>query len=570
MKKGTYVLIILVVLFVLFLAVIASFFYMQFGRPPAVKSQSYLEIDLSGPIQEKASPDLISTFFQTKAPLSMYDIWMNIRKAKRDDRIKALVLHIGYMQCDWGKIDEIRDAVLDFRTSGKKAYAYIDEAVDIDKEYDLATACDKIVLHPMGALFINGIGGDVPFLKKAMDKLGVEAEIEHVEQYKTAYNMFTEEGFTPAHREMMESIYGDIFQNYVRTIAEARHKDPNAVKKLLDIGYFQGEEALTAGLVDALLFDDEFIDLVRGDQKRMSRIDHNTYLKIKPSSVGLNTGRKIALIYGQGAIHSGEGAYRSMGSSTIARWFRKARNDKSIAAVVFRVDSPGGSVVASDIIWREVFLTRQQKPVVVSMSDMAGSGGYWISTAAHKIIAHPQTLTGSIGVIFGKFNMVNFYKKVGITSGKVQFGKRADIFSTFRRFTSEERTFLKKEILWTYDRFVEKVALERDMPKAEVDRIGKGRVWTGSQAKKLGLIDKLGGLSDAVSEAKELAGIPVNASVRLVVWPKKYSIFDMLFGAVTSGARIRGESRWNKILSTFAFLRRDQRWALMPLWIGPR
>jgi len=566
MKKGTYVLIIFLVLLVLLMATVVSFFYFSFGKPPKVKAQSYLEIPLAGQVAEKAAPDFFSAFLTGRPPLSMFDIWTNIRKAKVDSRIKALVLRLGYLQCDWGKINEIRDAVLDFKTSGKKVYAYLDEAMDSDKEYYLATACDKIILHPVGTLFINGIGGDVPFLKKTLDKLGIEAEIEHVEKYKTAYHMFTKEGFTPAHREMMESIYGDIFDHYIQTVAKARKKEEAEIRRLIDIGYFQGEKALESGLVDDLLFDDEFIDLVRGEGKKLNRIGHKTYLKIKPSSVGLDTGKKIAVIYGLGAIHTGEGSFQSMGSSTIVRWFRKVRKDKSIAAVVFRIDSPGGSVVASDIIWREVFLTKKEKPVVVSMSDMAGSGGYWISMGAHKIFAHPQTLTGSIGVIFGKFNMVKLYEKIGITSEKIQFGKRADIFSSFRKFTPEEKQFLKKEILWAYDQFLTKVAEGRDMTREDVDKVGKGRVWTGSQAKKIGLVDEMGGLSEAIAAAKELAGMASNEGVKLVVYPKDYSFLDMFLGAMTARTKIKLLSRWEKILSTFELLQNERRWALMPIW----
>jgi protease-4 len=569
MKKGTYVLIIFLVLFVLFLATVASLFYFSFGKPPKVKAQSYLEIQLYGQIAEKTTPDFFSTLFTGRQSLSMFDIWTNIRKAKVDQRIKALVLRLGFLQCDWGKVNEIREAVIEFKKSGKKVYAYLDEAIDIDKEYYLATACDKIVLQPAGTLIINGIGGDIPFLKNTLDKLGIEAEIEHVEKYKTAYHMFTKEGFTPAHKEMMESIYGDIFNQYINTVAKAREKDVSEIRNLIDIGYFHADKALEAGLVDALLFDDEFIDLIRGDRKKMTRISHKTYLKIKPSSVGLDSGKKIALIYGLGAIHTGEGSFQSMGSSTVVRWLRKVRKDKSIVAVVLRIDSPGGSVVASDTIWREVFLTKKQKPVVVSMSDMAGSGGYWISMCAHKIFAHPQTLTGSIGVIFGKFNMIRLYEKIGITSEKIKFGKRADIFSSFRKFTPEERQFLKKEILWAYDQFLTKVAEGRNMTRADVDKIGKGRVWTGNQAMEIGLVDELGGLSNAIIGAKELAGMARNEIVKLVVYPKDYSFLDVFLGAMTARTKLKVLSRWEKMLSIFELLQNERRWALMPIWLTP-
>nr|MBC8359137.1 signal peptide peptidase SppA [Candidatus Aminicenantes bacterium] len=407
------------------------------------------------------------------------------------------------------------------------------------------------------------------FLKKTLDKLGIEAEIEHVEEYKTAFNMFTEKGFTPAHKEMIESIYGDIFSHYVKELAEARGKSEKEIRELIDHGFYQGEQAMEAGLVDDLLYDDEFENLLRDKGMKLYRISHQQYIKIKPTSLGLNKGKKIALIYGMGTIHSGEGIYQSMGGSTVARLIRRARMDKSIAAVIFRVDSPGGSAVASDVIWREVFLTQKEKPFIVSMSDMAGSGGYWISMAADKIIAQPQTLTGSIGVIFGKFNIVNLSKKLGITSESIVYGKRSDIFSPLRRFTPEERKAIKKETLWIYDRFLTKVAEGRNMNKDDVDKIGKGRVWTGSRAKELGLVDEIGGLSRAIELAKELAGIPDDRSVKLVVWPRKVSFFSALFGRRQIRTKLDLHSKLEKIVNMLELLENEGSLAIMPLWINP-
>ncbi len=566
MKRGKYILIIILIFIVLGLAAVVSLFFYELGKPPTVRTRSYLELSLSGPIQERAVPDFMMTMFAGIQPLSMHDIWTNIQKAKVDSRIKSLVLQIGYLQCDWAKTNEIREAILDFRKTGKKAYVYIEEAPEFDKEYYLATACDRIILHPMGFMGINGIGGYIPFFKRTLDKLGIEVEIEHVEEYKTAYNMFTEEGFTPAHREMTESLYNDLYSHYVKGIAEARGKTEEEIKELIDRGTFHGEQALEAGLVDNLLYWDEFEDILQDKGRKLYKITHQQYAKIKPSSLGLFRGKKIALIYGIGPIHTGEGAYQTMGGSTTARALRRVRKDKSIAAVVFRVDSPGGSAVGSDVIWREVYLTKKEKPIVVSMSDMAGSGGYWVSMAADKIVAQPQSLTGSIGVISGKFNMARFYEKLGVTSEKIVYGERADIYSTHRGFTSEERELLKKEILWIYDQFLDKVAEGRNMSKEEVDRIGKGRVWTGSQAKEHGLVDELGGLSRAIELAKELAGIPAEEGVGLVIWPKKISLWEVLMGRWFSSTKTGLHPELEKILSVFQLLGGEKNLALMPFW----
>jgi len=568
MKKGKYVLIIFLIFLFLIVITIASFFFYMVGRPPAVKSNSYLELNLSGEIVERAVPNVFMSFLGQE-PLSMYDLWTNIRKAKKDNRIQSLVLRLGYLQCNWAKINELRQAVLDFRESGKKAYAYIEEAPEFDKEYFLATACDKIVLHPLGWLGINGLGGYFPFFKKTLDKLGVEAQFEHVEEYKTAYNIFTETGFTPAHREMVESIYSSLFNHYLKTIAEARGKSEAAMKDLIDRAFFQGKEAVEAGLVDKLLFEDQLGELLKKEGRKLSRLTHKQYLKVKPSSLGLNKGKKIALIYAQGLIHSGEGLYQTMGSSTVARWIRKARNDESIAGIVFRVDSPGGSAVASDTVWREVVLAKKEKPFIVSMSDVAGSGGYWISMAAHKIVAQPQTLTGSIGVLAGKFNLSGLYEKLGITSERLTYGQRADFFSTFRGFTGEERKMLKKEIIWIYDRFLTKAAQGRKMTKDDIDKWGKGRVWTGSQAQKLGLVDEIGGLSKAISLAKKLAGIPAEEEVKLIVWPQKISLFQALFARRNVRTESKLQPQLKKVISQLKVLEKDNILAIMPFWLSP-
>ena len=571
MKRGTYILIIFLFFFFLIIAGLASFFYLELGRPPSIRSHSYLEIKLSGDIQEKTSPDFLMAFFGISPSLSMHDIWFNFQKAKIDDRIQAIVLRMGYLQCGWAKVNEIRDLVLDFRETGKKVYATFEESIDADKEYYLATACDRIVFHPAGMMFVNGIGGSIPFFKKGLDKLGVEYEVEHMEKYKTAMNEFTEEGFTPAHEEMMESLYGDIYANYVKKIADARGKSEEEMRALIDRGLFQGPKAKEAGLVDDLLYEDEFQNILHSDDRKLTRISHQEYAKIKPSSLGLNRGRKIALIYGMGQILTGEGFYQMMGSSTVSRWLRNARKDRSIEAVVFRVDSPGGSAVGSDVIWREVMLTKKEKPIVVSMSDLAGSGGYWIAMPAHKIVAQPQTWTGSIGVIWGKPNLKKLYDKLGITDERLTFGDKADIFSTFRRWTEEERELIRKEMTWTYDQFLAKAAEGRNMPKEEIDDIGKGRVWTGSQAKNLGLVDEIGGLSKAIALAKELAGIPEGEQVRLMVQPKKKTSFlDMFLGQPLIKTDLGISPRLEKTISAFRLLQQERIWAVMPFWLSPQ
>jgi len=566
MTKGRYLFILFSIFLILIVATILSFFFLEIGRPPSISAPSYLEIRLEGSLEEYPETNFWRSLVLGGRPLSVYDIWMSLRKARVDDRISGVLLRLGPLAGDWAKCSEIRDAVIDFRKSGKKAFAYIEEGPEFDKEYYLATGCDKIILHPLGWLGITGIGGTVPFFKKALDMLGVEAEVEHVEEYKTAYNMFTESGFTSAHREMTESIAKDLFDRYLRSVAESRKKSEAEVRTLIDEAFFQGARAIQAGVVDELLFDDQLPALFSGEGRRPRRIGLGEYVKINPASLGLDAGPKVALLYEIGPIHGGESLGQSIGSETIVRWIREAREDKSIAAVVFRIDSPGGSAVASDAIWREVMLCRKEKPVVVSMSDVAGSGGYWIAMAAHKIIAQPQTLTGSIGVLSGKFNLEKLLAKIGVTSETVRFGPKSDIFSPFRPWTAEERRLMKKQILWIYDQFLTKVAEGRKRTKEEIDKIGKGRVWTGSQAQSIGLVDDLGGLSKAIDAAKELAGIAKEENVCLEIWPKsRGSFLRRLFGFGDAPAGLAPVKELREAFAWANRLNENRIWAFMPL-----
>ena len=568
MKKGKYILFILLFFLFLVTVTVIAFIYSEFRRPPEVEADSFLEIDLAGPFPELSAPDFLTGYLLGGRTLSVHDVWESFRKAKVDDRIRCVLLRLGYLECDWAKISEVRDAVRGFRESGKKVYAYIEEAPEFDKEYYLATACDRIILHPLGWLGVNGIGGWVPFFKEGLDKLGVEAHFEHVEEYKTAYNMFMEKGFTQAHKLMMEAIYQDIFAEYVRAVAEAREKTEDEVKAIIDQGLYQGEQALQAGLVDSLLYEDELGTILQDRGKKLKQTRFSEYVRTSPAGLGLETGRKVALIYATGPIFGGEGiSTRMIGGRTLSRAIRRAREDRSVAAIVLRVDSPGGSAVASDVIWRETFLAKKEKPLVISMSDLAGSGGYWISMAGHRIVAQPQTLTGSIGVLAGKFSLAGLYEKLGITGERMTYGQKADLFSTFRPFSPEERKLLKEQILWTYDKFLTKAAEGRNLTREDVDKVGRGRVWTGRQAREIKLVDELGGLDKALDLAKSLAGIPAEEDVRLVVWPQRTSFFSTIFGRSQAKTDLFPSSELNKLLQTLQVLQRENPWAVMPFWL---
>jgi len=572
MKKSTVV--VLIFLFFLALAAAGLFFVVVEdlgGRAVAVPARGYLDVPLAGPVAEVAPPEALMSFLLGAKPLAVHDFWENLRKAKVDERIQAVVLRLGLLQCDWAKANEMRESILDFRRSGKKIYALIEEAPDFDMEYFVATACDRIILHPLGWLGVNGIGGYVPFLKGSLDKLGIRAEFEHVEEYKTAYNMFTETGFTPPHREEMESLYADLFSQYVATVAAARGKTEAEFRALVDRGFFQGEQAKAAGLVDDCLYEDEVQALLRRDGRTVLPVRFDDYSRVKPSSVGLERGPgKVALIYAVGTIMTGESMPGILGGSTVARWIRTARTDASVKAVVLRIDSPGGSSVGSDVIWREVVLAKKEKPVIVSMSDVAGSGGYWIAMSATKIVAAPQTLTGSIGVLAGKFSIDGLLEKLGVTSEKLVFGEKADVFSPFRPFTADERKILKDEILWTYDQFLSRAAEGRGLAREEVDAVGRGRVWTGRQAKDIKLVDELGGLTMALGLAKKEAGIDADQDVRLDIWPRKRTFWQSLFDRPSLGFGLKSAAGRDRILETARLMNQTRIWAVMPFWVEPR
>jgi protease-4 len=267
---------------------------------------------------------------------------------------------------------------------------------------------------------------------------------------------------------------------------------------------------------------------------------------------------------------TGESLPPVMGGSTVARWVRTARKDASVQAIVLRIDSPGGSSVGSDVIWREVALARKDKPVIVSMSDVAGSGGYWIAMPATKIVAEPQTLTGSIGVLAGKFSVEGLLAKLGITAEKLVYGEKADVFSPFRPFTDAERKVLKQEILWTYEQFLAKAAEGRGISRAEVDAVGRGRIWTGRQAKDRKLVDELGGLTMALGLAKKEAGIDADEEVRLDVWPRKRSFWQSLFARPSIGLDLKSAAGRDRVLETLRLMDRTRIWAVMPLWLEPR
>ncbi len=394
LRRGVWLVLVLIVLAVFVSAGGLLLLYSAVGREPQVASHSTLVVRLAGNLEEMEPGGVLGQFIES--PPTVRSIVETLRKAKVDSRISSVIIKPTGAAALWGKVQEVRDAVVDFRRSGKPIIAYMEYGGE--QEFYLATACDKVFLMPAASLDLTGIASYELFLRGTLDKIGAYPDALHIGEYKTASNTFTEHGYTPAHREMAESLNTDLYEQLVRGIADGRHKSEAAVKGLIDHGPFLPEDALRAGLIDDVAYEDEIDDKVQLSPVTPQYVDFNEYRQVAASGLGLGRGPRIAIIYAAGIIASGKSNLDSpqgvVGSDTIVEYLRKARADSSVKAIVLRVDSPGGSAIASDVIWREVALTKNQKPVIASMSDVAASGGYYIAMPAHAIVAEPSTLDG--------------------------------------------------------------------------------------------------------------------------------------------------------------------------------
>ncbi len=535
-RRGVWVVLVLIVFAVAVSAMGLVAMALLVGRQPQVAGNSSLVLKIGGNLQEMEPAGVIGQLFE--APPTVRSVVESLRKAKVDRRVTSVIIRPTGTAGLWGKVQEVRDAIVDFRRSGKPAIGFLEYGGE--QEFYLASACDKVFLSPTASLDLTGIASYELFLRGTLDKIGAYPDTLHIGEYKTASNTFTENTFTPAHREMAQSLNADLYDQLIRGLADGRHKTESEIRRLVDHGPFLPEDAIRAGLIDDIAYEDEIDDKVKLSPKGTATfLSEDDYRHTSATSLGLNRGPRIAVIYASGVIASGESNYDTtsgsvVGSDTMLEYLRKARADGSIKAIVLRVDSPGGSAVASDIIWREVMLTRNVKPVIASMSDVAASGGYYISMPATAIVAEPATLTGSIGVVMLKFVIDGTLKKLGMNMEGVKDGRYADLYSPVKPFTPEERAKIQEQMQATYDTFVEKAAQGRNTTPEKIDAIAQGRVWTGAQAKKLGLVDEIGGLQRALAVAKQRARLSPDSEVELVVYPGKKSFYDLVkdpFGA---------------------------------------
>src|ERR1700729_3840753 len=494
----------------------------------SLSSNAVLVIDATGQIEEQRSPDLFSAFSGFTTPV-LHDYVDAIDAAAKDSRITGLVVRIAPMETGWGKLEEIRSHLLAFRKSGKPSICYLGYDGIGNPEYYLASACQQIWLVPTAPVSIRGMMAEAVFFRGTLDKLKVVPEFYHIAEFKTAGNTFTEKQFTPAHKEEVEGLLRSIYDQYLNDASKGRGMDRAQFEALVTRGPFSSSDAVANKIVDRLGYWDQLQDYFKNRAHGWNPLSLNRYR----ASLSNNGTTRIAVVHATGLIVSGDsgntpGGGSVMGGDSVAADLRAARNDYTIKAIVLRVDSGGGSVVGSEVIRREVELANQVKPVVVSMSDVAASGGYWIAAPARKIVADRNTITGSIGVLIGKLNVSGLYNLLGMSTDSVATSDNASLFSSQQNFTPAQRDYIQKSLDQTYADFTKGVATGRKMTVAAVDKIGKGRVWSGSQGKELGLVDELGGLDRAVEVAKQLAHIPAGESVRLVRYPEERTFFQQL------------------------------------------
>jgi len=461
-------------------------------------------------------------------PVSMSRILSAIDNATDSEHIKLLVIKVKNHDMGWGKCWEIFEAIKKFRAAGKKALCYLEEPENNDTL--IASACDKAIMPPGTPLYLTGLISEVMYFKDVMEKLEIEPELFQAGKFKSAIEPYTRSGMSDEHRESVTALLDSIFERWVAALAAARDMTSEKVKELIDRGPWISEEAKEAGLIDDVMYDDqldEYIEKWTGTEPTTTGVER--FMKMYGPRPGAGDPWKkehvLALITAAGPIHGGESKYygpgdTTVGCDTLRNAIRNAREDDAIAAAVLRVDSPGGSAVHSDLIWREVEKLAEAKPVVVSMADVAASGGYYIAMPAHHIVASPTTITGSIGVIGGKINLQGLYNKIGINKERVTRGAHAEIATDYGALTDELREKIRNEMNTVYRTFVEKAARSRKQEYDELEKKAQGRVWTGEQALSAGLVDETGNLLTAIRRAKERAGIPVSRKIPVATMPR--------------------------------------------------
>jgi len=528
-----------------------------FGRRPHYDT---LQLELSGALPEEITPSL-TAFWRMPDPdfLSVLSI---LRLAREDTRLRAVLISLVDLDAGWARIQELRRSLLGLRQAGKHVCVFLAEANT--REYYLASAADTVVLAPAGHLAITGLAAEAMFFKGALDKLGIQAQVSQAGQYKSAGEPFTRESMSAPHREMLDGLLDDLYDQVCGGIATTRKQDKERIQRLIDQGLFLAREALAEGLVDHIGYEDEIPELFKEQLGELHLIEADHYRHRRTNELRQQllrmTPHKVALLTVNGPIKRGEtidgpDGPQAVGSSNFIRDLRHAREDADVSAVVVRVASPGGSGLASDLMWRELRQTRENKPVIISMGDVAASGGYYLALGGDMVFAEEGTVTGSIGVIAGKAVLRDLYTTLGVGKEILTRGKRAALFSDYLEFAPAEQERVDFEIRAFYQDFVEKVAAGRSLTVEAADASAQGRVWSGRQAWARGLVDAVGGVEDALVEAKRRIGIAADCPVAIERWPKPPSLWK-LPARFRLGPRSQVEVFW---------WTRERFWAILPI-----
>ncbi|MDB5141251.1 MAG: signal peptide peptidase SppA [Mucilaginibacter sp.] len=520
---------------IIFVFVIIGIIAASGDKTPVVDSNSVLQISFNYPISERTPNNPLSGLsflgIDGEKTIGLNDILANIKRAKTDDNIKGIFLNESDVTPGEATSEEIRNALLDFKKSGKFIVAYAE--IYSQGFYYLASVADKIYVNPKGIFLFHGFNQQVTFLKGALDKLGIDVQVIKVGTYKSAVEPFFLTKMSDANRLQVTSYLGSLYDHFLTGISKSRNINKDSLFNYaneLKVRY--PEDALKYKLVDGLKYKDEILNELKGrtglDAKQdLKTVELGDYAKSedqKGADDKKESKNHIAVVYASGEINGGDGNDNNIGSEGVSKALRQVRLDNKVKAVVLRVNSPGGSSLASDVIWREVMLTKKVKPIIVSMGDYAASGGYYISCAADSIIAEPNTITGSIGIFAILPNMQKFFNdKLGITFDGVKTGKYADLGEVSRPLTPEERSILQNQVDHGYDEFTKAVATGRHKTQAFINSIGQGRVWTGTQALKIGLVDRLGNINDAVTSAAKMAKLK---NYKLVSYPEQKSFLN--------------------------------------------
>jgi protease-4 len=514
----------------IFVVLIGMYFLLTslFDMEPEIEANSYVELNIGGYLKEYEMKE--SLFRGT--PMDMQKIRQVLKMAAVDERINGILVHINFLQIGFAKLQELHQLIDAYRQSGKPIIAYMEYG--LLRDYYLAIACDSILMPPSGNLLIPGLSAEVTFYKGLLAKVGVEADFEHIGKYKNAPDIYTEQTMSDAQREVIDEILDHRYQDVISVVSQRRGIDKTEVIRLIEnISGFTAEEAVNYGLIDRVCYPDAASDIFMQNGEDSTPVTALTYAEISPSDVGLAKGPRVAIIYCEGTIAGGEDGSDLflddiMGADRVVRNLESAAESRSIKAIILRISSPGGSALASDMIWHAIMEARKKKPVIASISDMGASGGYYIAMAADTVVAQAASLIGSIGIYAGKFSLEKLYQKLDLETVRFIRGKNAALFSLQSRFSTSERKVVQKLIHAFYISFVQNAAVCRNKTYQDIEQLASGRVWSGPEGMTAGLVDTLGGMDLTLNLVKKRLALDDSDELRLVFYPHKRTFFEQI------------------------------------------